>query len=230
MSCFNSETILILLQFVVKINDFELGFGDFQNVNDNTALLKWKIGQPTSVSIDHTTLTNQGSFAYVDFQSNILNSKGRLETPKFQFNGYECIQFWYLLNGKDNGNLNIYVKYINDYGLPIWSKNSHNNDEWRFGQITVGNNSNLVYNYSVIFEAVKGINNDGIAGIDDVNIKVGDCPAPINCNFEDFSLVSGNVTSERPSVKTLHKDTPSTTSSRRFFSSFFALCKLPSPL
>ncbi len=127
-----------------KINDFELGFGDFQNVNDNTALLKWKIGQPTSVSIDHTTLTNQGSFAYVDFQSNILNSKGRLETPKFQFNSYECIQFWYLLNGKDNGNLNIYVKYIDDYGLPIWSKNSHNNDEWRFGQITVGNNSNLV--------------------------------------------------------------------------------------
>jgi hypothetical protein len=173
-----------------KINDFELGFGDFQNVNDNTALLKWKIGQPTSVSIDHTTLTNQGSFAYVDFQSNILNSKGRLETPKFQFNGYECIQFWYLLNGKDNGNLNIYVKYINDYGLPIWSKNSHNNDEWRFGQITVGNNSNLVYNYSVIFEAVKGINNDGIAGIDDVNIKVGDCPAPINCNFEEYSLCS----------------------------------------
>jgi hypothetical protein len=173
-----------------KINDFELGFGDFQNVNDNTALLKWKIGQPTSVSIDHTTLTNQGSFAYVDFQSNILNSKGRLETPKFQFNGYECIQFWYLLNGKDNGNLNIYVKYINDYGLPIWSKNSHNNDEWRFGQITVGNNSNLVYNYSVIFEAVKGINNDGIAGIDDVNIKVGDCPAPINCNFEDFTICS----------------------------------------
>jgi len=173
-----------------KSCDFEDGLCDFQNVDDNSALLKWKVGQPTFVSIDHTTLTNQGSFAFVDFQNNDQNSKGRLESAKFSFNGFECLQFWYLLNGKDNGDLNIYIKYLNDYGTPIWSKSSHNNDEWRFGQISIGNNSYLTNNYSVIFEAMKGPKNNGIAGIDDVIIKIGDCSPPINCNFEEYSICS----------------------------------------
>jgi len=170
--------------------DFEDGLCDFQNVDDNSALLKWKVGQPSSVSIDHTTLSNQGSFAFVDFQNNNQNSKGRLESVKFSFNGFECLQFWYLLNGKDNGDLNIYIKFLNDYGTPIWSKSSHNNDEWRFGQQSIGNNSYLTNNYSVVFEAIKGSNNNGIAGIDDVIIKIGDCSPPINCNFEEYSICS----------------------------------------
>ena len=173
-----------------KSCDFEDGLCDFQNVDDNTALLKWKVGQPSSFSIDHTTLTNQGSFAFVDFQNNNQNSKGRLESGKFAFNGFECLQFWYLLNGKDNGDLNIYIKYLNDYGSPIWSKSSHDNDEWRYGQLRIGNNSYLANNYSVIFEATKGPNNNGIAGIDDVIIKIGECPLPIDCNFEEYSICS----------------------------------------
>jgi hypothetical protein len=101
----------------------------------------------------------------------------------------ECLEFWYLLNGVDNGELFIYESlYFLESPLEIklWNKKSHENDEWRYAQVEV---DNAYLNYSIIFEAVKG-KNDGMVGVDDITFRIGDCSPAINTGFEDYMLGS----------------------------------------
>ena len=52
--------------------DFEDSFCDYTQYQGKA----WTRGQPTTNSIDHTTLTNQGSFAFVKFDSGSTETNG----------------------------------------------------------------------------------------------------------------------------------------------------------
>ena len=77
------------------------------------------------------------------------------------------------------------------YGLPIWTKSSHSESEWRFAQISIGSHSSP--NYQLVFEGVKVTNSMiGILGIDDIDLRNGSCPkgSQYDCDFEDYSICS----------------------------------------
>ena len=176
---------------LTKTCDFEIDNCDYSNVVDGTASNKWEFGMPSKSFVDHTTLTNNGNFAYVSFLNSIPIANGRLESKRYIANGIECLQFWYLLNGLNQGVLNIYEKKGDlNYGSPVWTKKSHDNDEWRFGQLKIGFLSSFYTGYSLVFEAVRGTIDNGLVGIDDIFIRIGDCLPPINCNFEEYTICS----------------------------------------
>jgi hypothetical protein len=178
--------------------DFEADLCGYNNVNDGITKLTWKLGQPTNNSIDHSTSTNQGLFAYVDLNGAQPNNFGRLISPVYEFKSLECLQFWFIINGgSGNALINVYLKQAtsSNYGTPIWSKKSQDGvNEWRYGQVKLDAISNNFFNVSIMFEAVKGNIMSSITenylGIDDVNINIGSCPDPINCNFEDYTTCS----------------------------------------
>ena len=155
-----------------KYCDFEADFCNYANSNENT--MNWIRGQPTLTSVDHTTGTYAGMFAYVDMKSGSQNSKARLVSNSYLTQGPECLKFWYLASGLNTGTLNIYEKLNDNYGESIWTKNSHVEDDWRFGQISIGAHS--FPNYQLVFEGVKLTNSQlGILGIDDVDLQNGSC-------------------------------------------------------
>lgn len=174
-----------------KLCNFEANFCEFKNTYDGVADINWLRGMPPNSSFtDHTTNSYFGSFAYIDFKNGNVNSKARLVSANYFPNGIECLQFWYLNNGLNSSKLNIYEKKQSNYGQAIWSKLSHENQlDWRFGEIDIGKSA--TGEYSIVFEGVKLKNDDkAIVAIDDLIIKIGECPKPIDCNFEDFNLCS----------------------------------------
>ena len=152
--------------------------------------MDWYRGRPTNTSVDHTTNSFDGSFAYIDMSKGAQLSKARLTSKEYPANTAECLQFWYLASGVNASTLAIYEKYSTIYGSPIWEKYSHENEEWRFGQVKVG----LLVNqsYQIVFEGTKLTNQKyGELGIDDIEIKPGECSSygsQYDCDFEEFSL------------------------------------------
>ena len=178
-----------------KTCDFEVGdFCDFNNVNDNTANLKWLVGSPFPTSIDHTTSTSTGKFAYLNAKDATLDSKARLESGVYSQTGAECVQFWYMFqsNAQTTAKLNVYEKINGNYGQPKWSKVAEAKDyRWTYGQVEIGESTQS--NYTVVFEAVKltaPMESDLIIGLDDVNIRIGECKPAINCDFEEENICS----------------------------------------
>lgn len=163
-------------------------------MNDQTAELIWNVGRPYPDSIDHTTFTNFGEFAYVNGAGQAATSKARMESIDYPTDGIECAQFWYMFETNDRiqaMELNVYQKVGSNYGTPKWSKHSQTDDRsWSFGQIEIDPTTS---NYSIVFEALKrtaDIDERLIVGLDDVIIVNGECISPINCGFEGDSLCS----------------------------------------
>lgn len=169
---------------------------DFQNVNDQTASLKWVVGRPYPYSIDHTTSTNSSEFAFVNAASSPVDSKARLESIKYPAAGVECVQFWYMFETNNRAQaieLNVYEKIDSTYGTPKWSKHSKDDDRsWSYGQIEVGHLATSG-EYTIVFEALKRTsltNEPIIVGLDDVDIREGTCKPAINCDFEQDDICS----------------------------------------
>ena len=184
-----------------KFCDFEFGACNFLNLNmDPMYPMNWMVGRPYTDSIDHTTNSNKGRFVYVNLDQGPLNSTAKLASPAYEGNGVECLQFWYLNVGAyHNNTLNIYerrvfannstAKFMND-GKPLWTRHAHSNDEWRYGQVTV--NTAGSESFQLVFEVVKHqfYSYGTMIGLDDIDIKMGACSSPLDCNFEEFSTCS----------------------------------------
>jgi hypothetical protein len=180
-----------------RMCDFELDLCDYTYIKDDSAKLTWAIGQPTSNSIDHTTSAKYGRFAFVDLSQAKQSDYGRLMSGFYEIKTYECLQFWYIMSGGvDSSMLKVYLKKGNDESslIPLVTKKSHEENEWRFMQVEIDPISINFYNLSVIFEVVKGSKlsdqTENYAGIDDIILNFGECPDPINCNFEGFTICS----------------------------------------
>jgi len=174
-----------------KVCDFEIDLCNY--INDASADLMWLRGQASATTVDHTTGTQTGSFAYVEMNKGNVNSKARLVSSEFLLIGAECLQFWYLTSGLNSGLLNVYQKNSNGQNNLLWSRKSHENEEWRFGQVTIGDSMDLNNNYSfsAVFEGVKLSANNMLIGLDDISIRLGQCSSSnIYCSFEEYTICS----------------------------------------
>jgi hypothetical protein len=179
-----------------KMCDFEVDFCEFKNVIDSSADINWLRGLPSNSSYtDHTTNSFSGSVAYMDLKNSVINSIARLVSSNYLPNGLECLQFWYLNNGLNTSKLNVYEKQSNNYILK-WSKISHENQlDWRFAQVNIGESA--FDEFAIVFEGIILKKDDNaVVAIDDIILKIGECPQPIDCNFEDFTLCSWSQSKE----------------------------------
>lgn len=189
---FSFKTILFYLCYFFFFKSGALC--EFQNVNDNTADLQWTVGKPYPYSIDHTTSTNASQFAYVNLQSSAQGSKARLESATYPSSGVECVQFWYMFEAsvQSVAEINVYEKHGSSYGTAKWNQHAHINDpSWTYGQVEIG--TSATSDYSVVFEAYKRQSSTTgplVVGLDDINIKPGQCRPAVNCDFEDSNICS----------------------------------------
>ncbi|CAF0741635.1 unnamed protein product, partial [Brachionus calyciflorus] len=176
----------------IDLCDFENGdFCDY--IKDLTSDFQWILGNGTSVQIngnsivDHTTGTDQGSFAYVLTSNQTINKKARLLSHVIERTSGSCIHFYYYTDRNNQDQINVYAKSLDNLGSPLWSISGYTENEWQVAQASVVSLSNT---WQAVIEVVKNSNSNqnGIIAIDDIRITRGACPNPGDCNFEDGSL------------------------------------------
>ncbi|CAF3694948.1 unnamed protein product, partial [Didymodactylos carnosus] len=160
-----------------KICDFEIDMCDFVSQSGSIWTRQQALNIPNFINIDHTTSTSSGYFVTAKDSQAILKSR------TYSASGDECLRFWYFINGPQStsGSLNVSItesstsKWFNDYFF----------NEWRFAQVQVNSRDTFM----VLFEARKSTN-EVIIGLDDIDLRLGKCSPPVNCNFEDGTLCS----------------------------------------
>ncbi|KAL5006374.1 hypothetical protein ScPMuIL_015180 [Solemya velum] len=174
----------------------------------NTRLLDdfdWMIGSGSSRSTftgpayDHTLGTDQGRYMYIDTgTSQNKGDKARLVGQQLSSSlGFQCLQFWYNMQGEGVGTLNVYTSLTTSNTRTenvLWSLTGNQGSSWQQGRLPIPAN---LTNYYVILEAVELQSQSRMIAIDDIVFL------PQNCGYEpDMANPAMTSTTLTPGVVT----------------------------
>ncbi|XP_041849179.1 MAM and LDL-receptor class A domain-containing protein 2 [Melanotaenia boesemani] len=139
-------------------------------------------------SMDHTLGTAQGYYLSAELWKHPVGSRGAMMTAEMEPtpSDGECLMFWYYMEGKEVGELSIYLQTADSHktATKLWTRRGDQGTHWRHGRVTLISPDDR---YQVIFEAMAG---DGVKrdiAIDDLTVMNGACPPTGFCDFEmDF--------------------------------------------
>ncbi|MCJ8731787.1 hypothetical protein PDJAM_G00203550 [Pangasius djambal] len=92
-----------------------------------------------SPSKDHTLGTDQGYYLSAQLWDRPSGSQSRMVTRFYEPNleSEECWMFWYHMNGRDVGMLNVYLHESHNSWVALWSRSGDQGERWRPGRATV---------------------------------------------------------------------------------------------
>ncbi|XP_061652622.1 MAM and LDL-receptor class A domain-containing protein 2 isoform X2 [Phyllopteryx taeniolatus] len=131
---------------------------------------------------DHTLETEHGYYLSAQLWRHLPGSRGQIVTALMESapaDG-ECLMFWYYMEGKDVGHLNVYLLTA-DTSDKLWSRSGDQGSRWRHGRVSLLSPDTP---YQVMFEAVAGDWPRSDIAIDDMTIQNGACPPEGFCDFE----------------------------------------------
>ncbi|XP_077978864.1 MAM and LDL-receptor class A domain-containing protein 1-like [Glandiceps talaboti] len=160
---------------------------------------RWRGATPasnTGPSYDHTLLSEDGWYIYVDINDAGSYEWGRYTSPVLQQSGSECeMRFWYHMMGKNIGELRVQVKEIdNIYVFEAWEIYGDQGDKWNEGIAVIGR---IPHQFTVVIEAVRLGNVFGDIAIDDISFN--GCSLPVfkpTCQSDEFRCTSGACITE----------------------------------
>ncbi|XP_071851180.1 MAM and LDL-receptor class A domain-containing protein 1-like isoform X5 [Apostichopus japonicus] len=168
--------------------DFEGGFCSWTQDQDDQ--LDWSLNkgpttsQRTGPSIDHSTGTAEGYYAYLESTYGANGDTARLWSPVYPYTDGDCFTMWYHMYGETARTLNVYVYDLvtEELGSPIFSRTAISADEWRFTQVTV----RAPHRFQIVLEVIRGSSWTGDIAVDDTSLKFGSCNGnPGFCSFEE---------------------------------------------
>ncbi|XP_061694563.1 MAM and LDL-receptor class A domain-containing protein 2 isoform X2 [Syngnathoides biaculeatus] len=133
---------------------------------------------------DHTLETEHGYYLSAQLWRHSPGSRGQIVTALVDSTPAdgECIMFWYFMEGKGVGHLNVYLLTA-DTSVKLWSRSGNQGTRWRHGRVSLLS----LGPYQVMFEAVAGDGRKRDIAIDDMTVQNGVCPPEGFCDFEtDF--------------------------------------------
>uniref|UniRef100_UPI00398E89C9 proline-rich protein 36-like n=1 Tax=Pristiophorus japonicus TaxID=55135 RepID=UPI00398E89C9 len=161
--------------------DFEHGLCDWeQSITDDFDWLLHRFqtfSRETGPKGDHTKgqcKDRGGRYLYLEASyPRQSGEQAALRSPLLR--GRKCLSFWYNMYGKHMGSLNVHLKRE---GSPhwhrLWSVTGNQGRRWINAEIDLFTNWET---YRVIIEGVRGLNYQGDAAIDDVQIYSSSCSA-----------------------------------------------------
>ncbi|PFX15365.1 G-protein coupled receptor GRL101 [Stylophora pistillata] len=158
---------------------------------DRNATFQWTIAsgktptENTGPSYDHTTLSKDGSYIYIEASPQMPGDAAKLLSDWMEPNEKVCIQFWYHMYGSDIGHLSIYLK-TNLSETIVWTLSGNQGDQWKFGQTALISRDA----YRFIIEGTVGGGSSGDIALDDLTLLDGNCQTIItqkslNCDFKE---------------------------------------------
>eukprot|EP00057_Strongylocentrotus_purpuratus_P017081 XP_011671555.1 PREDICTED: MAM and LDL-receptor class A domain-containing protein 1-like [Strongylocentrotus purpuratus] len=174
-------------------------------VQDQTDDVDWYRSQGysnivySSPSVDHTLGTDKGYYVVIEAVFMTVDDVARLITPTLRGvadgSPQACLTFFYHMFGPGVGELKVYVVPLGtDMGDPAWVLSGNRGDTWRGAEVDII----LDTDFTIVFEAVRGITYIGDIALDDLSFQRGDqCPGhhtppsddkQATCDFEEVEI------------------------------------------
>nr|XP_054757473.1 MAM and LDL-receptor class A domain-containing protein 1-like [Lytechinus pictus] len=158
-------------------DDFDWTRNQWRTPSDNTG--------PT---YDHTTMTSEGWYMYMESSSpNLQDMETRLISPLIDLTTRLCLHFWYHMFGREVGTLNVLTlrksAKPSDIGSVVWTRSGQVGDQWMAGTLVVGEPES----FRLVFQGVVS-GYEGDIAIDDISMYSGDCQRTLSCEFEDQQI------------------------------------------
>ena len=67
----------------------------------------------------------------------LANQTARLMSDSIYQEEPVCLTFWYHMNGRNPGTLNVYVKNMGEKKGPVWTKSGDQGLAWRYAEIEI---------------------------------------------------------------------------------------------
>uniref|UniRef100_H2Y3P5 MAM domain-containing protein n=1 Tax=Ciona intestinalis TaxID=7719 RepID=H2Y3P5_CIOIN len=175
--------------------DFEQNYwcGWTNQLNLNLNWTRWQgksSSSYTGPSTDHTTLSENGYYIYVDMdyvgEDPHMNDPAQVFSPMLTVtdeNGL-CLTFWYHMYGDHVNQLGVYVKQRDYTSGLLWSRQGSLGSSWNYGQVSI----QRAGDFTVVFEALRGAGYKGDIALDDIKFIIGACPATQLCDFEENNI------------------------------------------
>ncbi|XP_076340729.1 uncharacterized protein LOC143241087 [Tachypleus tridentatus] len=134
----------------------------------------------TGPSFDHTFGQGKaGRYMYIEASApRKENDTARLYSPVYPADkSNSCFTFWYHMFGAQTGYLRIYIKsslHVLAELSPDWEKFGDQGNQWLQGQVPV---PQLLTEFQIIVEGVRGASYVGDTAIDDVDLQPNSCQA-----------------------------------------------------
>ncbi|XP_022097778.1 MAM and LDL-receptor class A domain-containing protein 1-like isoform X1 [Acanthaster planci] len=145
--------------------------------------------QNTGPTYDHTTLTAQGWYMYVDSNSNAGSAWAELHSPTLRNSAASCeLRFWYHMQGSDIGVLTIFLVETYYILYPLQLTGDHGN-RWNEGVAPIGR---VPSDFFVVFQAYRSFSVLGDIAIDDISFSGCGVPEPVSgsCGTNQFRCAS----------------------------------------
>ena len=81
-------------------------------------------------------ICSPGSYVFMEASDRKYGDKARLISDWLEPNKTMCLQFWYHMQGKDVGKLNVYIT-ANFSQNQIWSQEGNQGNRWLFAQVPI---------------------------------------------------------------------------------------------
>nr|KAG5714367.1 hypothetical protein BaRGS_018584 [Batillaria attramentaria] len=153
----------------------------FTQPNDTSDFFDWDWGKGstpsrhTGPSTDHTCATRQGHFMYIEASAKGRGKNAIIYSPLYRGLKEQCIDFYYHMNGRHIGTLNVYAKARGAELASVWRAWGNQGDVWSVARLSIPKQLARA-GYQIAFEGITENGYQGDMAIDDVSVKDGECP------------------------------------------------------
>ena len=81
-------------------------------------------------------ICSPGRYVFIEASHRKYGDKARMISDWLEPNETMCLQFWYHMQGKDVGKLNVYIT-ANSLQTKIWSQEGNQGNRWLFAQVPI---------------------------------------------------------------------------------------------
>lgn len=83
-----------------------------------------------------------GYYMYIEAsRPRTRGQKARFLSPNLPSSNGECLTFYYNMNGRTMGTLNVYTQASGSLGSPVWTKSGNQGSKWQVAQVTLQSSS-----------------------------------------------------------------------------------------
>ncbi|KAK7069135.1 hypothetical protein SK128_025174 [Halocaridina rubra] len=140
-----------------------------------------------------------------------------IETPMIESSSSPCcFTFYYYLNGAKGGALSVIPRYdVDDLGEALWTQGRPQGDQWIQAHVDI----TMLSPVSVVFEGLKGVNQDSVIAVDEIAVFGLSCNVlqptvipgqELMCDFED-SLCDFTIEDDRGTWEWIYPRQPNLT-------------------
>ncbi|XP_012940312.2 uncharacterized protein LOC101853653 [Aplysia californica] len=153
----------------------------FININDTSDFFDWTRGKGrtpsanTGPSKDHTCRGPSGHFMFIEASAKGRGSNAILYSPLYRGMQAQCVEFFYHMNGRHIGTLNVYAQARGDVLNSAWRAYGNQGDVWTNARLAIPRELAMA-GYQLAFEGITENGYQGDMAIDDVSVTDGPCP------------------------------------------------------